>query len=366
MRLCFIANPNTAHTRRWLVYFAAHGHDVHLIAEHRAESPFPEVTLHDLTTTNNARKMRYILWSIAVRRLVRRLRPDVLHSHQVTSAGWLGWAADYHPFVVTPWGTDLYQHPQRSPLARWLARRVLGAADLVTADSADLLAKAVTLGAAPERGHIVQWGVDLTGFSPAKDRARVRSRLGWGKGPIVLSPRAMRPIYRHDVTVAAIPAVRREIPDAKFVFRDYNADPPDHAAQLVKQTQALGISDAIRFIGPIDRYQDVADFYRAADLVVSVPVSDGTPVSVLEALACGTPVIASDLPSLREWIDDGRTGLLVPVGDAKALARAIIRILTDEVLYRTIQEQALQLIRARADHAAWMARMETLYQGLLS
>jgi len=365
MKLCFIANSNTAHTRRWLAYFAARGHEVHIITEHRPESPFLDVTLHDLTATTNIRKLRYILWAVTVHWLVRRLRPDVLHAHQVTSAGWLGWAANYHPFVVTPWGSDLYQLPQRSHLARWLARRALSAADLVTADSADLLAQAIRLGADPGRAQVMQWGVDLITFSPTENRAALRRQLGLGDGPVILSPRSMRPIYRHNVTLAAIPAVRQEIPGATFVFRDYNADPPDYAAQLKKQAQVLGISDTVRFIGPIDRYEDVADFYRAADLVVSVPISDGTPVSVLEAFACGTPVIASDLPSLREWIGDGQSGLLVPVGDAEALTRAIIRLLTDRLLYSRIQGQALQLVKKRADHAAWMAQMETLYQGLV-
>jgi glycosyltransferase involved in cell wall biosynthesis len=361
MKLCFIANPNTSHTRRWLSYFARRGYDVHLIAEHRLRTPFAEVTVHDLTAITNVRKLRYLVWAVIVRRLVHRLRPDILHAHQVSSAGWLGWAASHHPFVVTPWGSDIYRHPQRSRLARWLAQRVLSSADLVTADSADLLARTIELGADPTCSHIIQWGVDLTTFSPVDERAELRSQLGLGSEFIILSARAMRPIYQHNVTLEAIATVRQTIPDVTFIFRDYNADPPDYAAQLARRAQFLGVSDAIRFIGPTARYEDVVNLYRAADLVVSVPASDGTPVSVLEALACGIPVIVSDLPSLREWIIDGESGVLVPVGNAEAVAHGIIRLLMDHRLY----QQALQIIRERADHAAWMAQMEALYQGLV-
>lgn len=365
MKLCFIANPNTFHTRRWLTYFARRGHDVHLIAEHRPKAPFAEVTVHDLTSIINVRKVRYLLWAIVVHRLVHGLQPDILHAHQVSSAGWLGWAANYHPFVITPWGSDIYQHPQRSRLARWLAQRVLGSADLVTADSADLLAHTISLGAHPIRSHIIQWGVDLTTFSPADDRATLRRRLGLGNEFIILSPRAMRPIYQHKVTLDAIAAVRQAIPDVTFIFRDYNADPPDYAAQLAKHALSLRVSDAVRFVGPVARYEDVVNLYRAADLVVSVPVSDGTPVSVLEALACGIPAVTSDLPSLREWIANEESGMLVPVGSAEALAQAIIRLLRDHTLYARIRDRALQIVRDRADHTAWMGRVETLYQGLV-
>jgi glycosyltransferase involved in cell wall biosynthesis len=364
MKLCFIANPNTTHTRRWLAYFAERAHDVHLIAEHQPETAFPDVAVHDLTTTTNTRKLRYLIWSKTVRRLVRDLQPDVLHAHQITSAGWLAWAANYHPLVVTPWGTDLYQHPQRSPLARWLARRVLSVADLVTADSVDLLNQAVGLGADPNRSQIIQWGVDLSFFSPTDDLFALRRRLNLGKGPIILSPRSMRPLYRHDVTLEAIPLVCQAIPGVTFVFRDYNPDPPDYAAQLKERAQSLGVSDAVQFIGPTARYEDVADSYRAADLVISVPISDGTPVSVLEAFACGVPVIASDLPSLREWIAAEQSGLLVPVGDSEALAQAIIRLLNDRTLYARIRTQALQIVKERADHSRWMARMDDLYREL--
>jgi glycosyltransferase involved in cell wall biosynthesis len=361
MRLCFIADPNAPHTRRWLEYFAGRGHEVHLITDYRPTTSFADISVHDLTSVFNVRKVRYPLWGMLVRRLVRRLQPHVLHAHQVSSAGWLGWAAGYHPFVVTPWGSDIYQHPQRSRAARWLARRVLSTADLVTADSADLLAQAIRLGADPARGCVIQWGVDLTVFSPADDRNAFRRSLGFQDRSIVLSPRAMRPIYNHDVTLRAVAAVRQAIPDVLFVFRNYHPAPLDYTDRLKRQAEIANLSDTIRFIDPATQYADMADLYRAADLVVSVPVSDGTPVSVLEALACGTPVVASDLPSLREWITDGQSGILVPVGDADALAQAIIRMLADSRLYCQIREKGLEIVRSRADHAAWMAQMETLY-----
>ncbi len=368
MKLCFIANPNSFHTYRWLAYFAGRGHDVHLIAERRPEEQFPKipkVTFHDLTTITSVRKLHYLFWAATVRRLVHQLQPDLLHAHQVTSAGWLGWAANYHPFVVTPWGTDLYQHPQRSRLIRFLARRVLSTADLMTADSNDLLAQAISLGADPNRSQFVHWGIDLTTFTPTNNRDQLRPQLGINNEPVILSPRVLKPFYRHDTIIDAIPAVRRVFPKATFIFRDYNADPPDYAAQLKRRAQALDVSEAVQFIGPIAQYKDIVDIYHIADLVISIPVTDGAALSVLESLACGIPVIVGDLPSLREWITDGQNGLLVPGDDVEALARAIIRLLTDRSLYTRIRGGALQTVRDRADHAAWMARVESMYRELV-
>ena len=369
MKICFIAKPNSFHTRRWLTYFANQGHDVHLIITHRPKTEFSEilgVTFHDLTITTNMRKLSYIPWALAVRRLVHQLQPDLLHAHQVTIAGWLGWATGYHPFVVTPWGSDLYRLKDQFPLSSFLARRVLSNADLVTADSDDLLALSINLGADPDHSQIIQWGIDLTTFFPIDNRAEVRARFGIGDDELViLSPRVLKTFYRHNTTVDAIPTVHRIFPNATFVFRDYNADPPDYAARLEKRAQALGVSESVRFIGPIEQYQDVINIYRIADIVVSIPITDGTPLSVLEAFACGIPVIASDFPSLHEWITDGQNGLLVSGDDAESLAQAIIRLLTNNALYTQIREQALRVVHERADHSAWMARVESLYKELI-
>ena len=130
MRLCFISNPNSIHTQRWVHYFAGRGHEVHLIGDKPpAAAPPPGIHFYDLTSQTNARKLRYLLWSQQVRRLMQTIQPDVLHAHQVASAGWLGAAAGWHPFLVTSWGSDLLVGPRRSWVQRQLARWVLRQAD---------------------------------------------------------------------------------------------------------------------------------------------------------------------------------------------------------------------------------------------
>ena len=99
---------------------------MHLIGETplRASLP-PEIIYHDLTRHTNVRKLRYLVWARAVRQLVRKIKPDVLHAHQVASAGWLGAAANYHPLLVSAWGSDLLVGTRRSWTQRLLARWVL-------------------------------------------------------------------------------------------------------------------------------------------------------------------------------------------------------------------------------------------------
>ena len=130
-----------------------------------------------------------MLWVQAVRRLVRTICPDVLHAHQVASAGWLGAAAGYHPLLVTSWGSDLLVGARRSAVQRQLARWVLRRADRITCVSQNLAQAALALGAPPERVEVVPWGVNTSIFYP------VPSGSVPAGPPIVLSIRAMRPLY---------------------------------------------------------------------------------------------------------------------------------------------------------------------------
>ncbi len=364
MRLCFISNPNSTHTRRWVGWFARHGHNVCLVADVPQQVPWSEVPVIDLSKIISVPIIRFPIWAIWLRWFIHQWRPDILHAHRVNSAGWLAAASGFHPFVITPWGTDLYQLPQQSRLARWLAPYVLKHADLVTADANDLLQTARRYGANPDRLHLVQWGVDLAHFYPGPADISLRTELGLGGGPIILSPRGVHPIYNLDIILQAMPMVRASVPRATLIIRDYNTDPV-YKRQLEELITSMNLSGAVRWMGRMEPWERVADIYRLADVVVSVPTSDGTPVSILEALACAIPVITTDLPALHEWLVPGESGLMVPQRDPQALATALLQILTDEKLADRFRRIGPTIVETRANHQLEMKKVEALYQTLL-
>lgn len=358
MRLCIIANPNSIHTQRWVRYFAQRGHDVHLVGPNPLETTLPEgIAFHDLTRVTNRRKFRFVLWSYTLRRLLRTIQPDVLHAHQVTGAGWLGAATGFHPFLVTSWGSDLLISAKRSPTQKRLARWVLRQADHITCVSETLAEAALELGADPQRVEVALWGVDTDVFHPDPS-----PRLGSGPRQ-VLSIRAVRPIYNPLVIASAIPIVVARVPDARFIVRTYSVD-DSLFAEFRKCVDLTGVSGAVDFVGDVPSDHEIADLYRRSEVVVSVPSSDGTPQSVLEAMACGAVPVLSDLPSLRLWVQHEHEALFVPVGDFEALAEAIVRLLTDPDLRAKMRSAALQMVHERADSAILMAHNEAVYKSL--
>lgn len=356
MHLCFIANPNSIHIQRWIGYFIERGHEISVIGIKRPRHAFSlDVALYDLSETANIRGLRYIAWWRVVRRLIRDIRPDILHAHQISGGSWLGAAVDYHPFVVTAWGSDLLMTARRSWIRRQLARWVLSRADYVTCVSQNLADSALVLGASPERLEVAPWGVNMEVFHPG-DRPRATT-------PTVLSIRAMRDLYNPLDIAGAIPQVLRQVPRTSFVVRTYGSDPVT-LSSFKKILKESGADKHVTYVGDLPNDHAIADLYRKADVAISVPFSDGNPLSVMEALACGCVPVLSDIPSLREWVTHEGEGLFVRLGNKKAIADAIIRLITDESLRRRMRRDGICLIRERADSKVWMRRMEEIYKHL--
>lgn len=369
MRLCYVANPFSIHTRRWIRYFANRGHEISLIgvAPNRkspqpGEFP-PNVRFINLVEQHNIPVVRYLLWGLMARRLVGQLRPDILHAHQVAGDGWVAAATGHHPLVVTAWGSDLLLGPQHSWTQRHLASWVLRRADAVTCVSTQLVEAAQALGADQNRTLVAHWGIDTNLYTPGPAADSLQQRLAPASAAIILSIRALKPVYNPLILAQTIPDVVKQHPEAHFIIRTYAAD-PETLLQFQTQIATNEVENNVTFVGELANEQDIAELYRLADIAVSVPSSDGTPVSVLEAMACGAAPVVSDLPSLREWITDGENGLLVPVGDPEALAAAIVRLLQQPHLREQFRQRNQEIIHSRADHQIEMQKMEQLYESL--
>jgi len=365
LSLAFLGDPNSIHTRRWIGFFVERGHAVHLIlaSDRPLLTPLDErIVVHTLP-----RQSRSPLRFLSVLRTRQRLRRilsdsaiDVLHAHYLTGYGWLARLATFHPYVITVWGSDVYLTPRVSRVARIWAWVALRGADLVTADSLDLGSSAVRLGAGEDRIRLVQFGVDTAHFRPGLDVAGIRSELQAEGRKVLFVPRAIAPLYR---TLTVVRALRVLPEDCLLVLTEHNHD-ATYLAAVRAEVASLGLQDRVRFIPEIDHGR-MPDIYRLAALVVSIPESDGTPVSVLEAMACGRPVVATDLPSVREWLGDLAPWALVPVGDERGTADAIqLGLGLDERALGDLAARYRDRVLERADYAQNMLDVEIAYRSL--
>jgi glycosyltransferase involved in cell wall biosynthesis len=170
------------------------------------------------------------------------------------------------------------------------------------------------------------------------------------------------PIYNQLTIVDAAPAILQTYPDCRFIFKsrsDYHST--KYEDQVRQRIKALGIETAVRIIAEIP-YQKLPELYAVSDVIVSVPDVDGTPRSVLEAMACGAYPVVSDVEALHEWIEDRDNGLFVRSVEAGQIARAVLHALSSKENLEAAKLKNREIVETRASSDAWVAKMESLYQ----
>jgi glycosyltransferase involved in cell wall biosynthesis len=176
----------------------------------------------------------------------------------------------------------------------------------------------------------------------------------------VINPRGFRAYVRNDTFFKAIPRVLEKHPLVRFVCPAMAGE-----AQAEKWVAELKIGHAVDLLPPQNRLQ-MADLFRRAEVMVSITTHDGTPNTLLEALACGCFPIAGDIESLREWITPGQNGLLVDPGDPGAMAGAILTAIADPQLRRQAQDWNLSIVCERAEYQRVMQQASEFYSQLLA
>ncbi|MCW2949720.1 MAG: glycosyl transferase family 1 [Thermoleophilia bacterium] len=373
MKLVYLAWHGSVHTRRWVAWFAARGHEVHVVTcgggdvrdlDGDGQASEPLYRVHDLGMPRGG-KLGYLARMAAARRLVRALEPDVVHAHWLTSYGLLALAAyrgwrTAPPLVVTAHGDDVLIAP-RSRVMRAIVQRVLRRAQLVTVPSDVMRDAAVELirpADLPRAGIAVfQYGVESARLADAGRAARAeRTPTDMVR---IVSARALLDLYRIDALVDALAVLRdRGVP----AHCELLGDGPARAA-LEAQVARLGLAEHCTFHGAVT--PDVVERYvGASDAYVSVSESDGVSLALLEALALGAVPVLSDIAANRPWVNDGVTGVLVDI-DATSIADGIEHAWELRTQRDRIARDNLALVSERADRDTNLAACELLIDSLV-
>lgn len=356
MKLCFVGWGDHIHLERWAGYFAENGHDVSIIS-FTEKGRYPErVRQYRLGFGKRGIKWREIHLGL----LLRMVKPDIVHvhwahfAHPVTRV-WKG------PLAITAWGSDIYRESEQTPEIRQNLRVSLGIADIITCDSQDLAERIEQLaGGTRNTVEVIQWGVDTKTFFPAPPSASWVAEIG--AGPVIFSARNFTPLYNQDIVVDAFAKIQRVFPKAQLLMKYHNGDAA-YLEKIKSQIQDLGLSQAVKIFDSVP-YEQMADFYRASAITLSIPHSDATPMALLEAMACGSVPVFSNLPSIREWIYDGKNGLLVHHNDANMLADRITHLLSQPEICAEFRKINLGIVETRASQSVNMQSMENIYNTL--
>ena len=358
LHLCFVGWGDHVHVERWAGYFAKRGYRVSIVS-FTGEGHYPAGVIQR-TIDRSSRgmrwkrlKLRYHLW---------KLKPDLVHVHWAHYAHPLMrvWAG---PSVVTVYGSDVYRLHEQDETLQSEVIEGLQQVDFITCDSKDMRQRIVSLtGCSEDKVETIQWGVDTDLFCPGRPAPEfLRSVIGHDR-PVVLSARNFAPIYNQEIVLTAFQQVLREVPEALLIMK-YHDGLPDYRKKVESCIKHSGLSHAVRIVDSVP-YERMPDLYRAANVTISIPSYDATPMALLECMATGSAPVFSDLPSLREWITDGWNGFLVAPPDHELLARRIISLLKNPDIVSQFATRNLEIVQQRASQADHMSKIEHIYHRL--
>ena len=349
MRICFMAHAGSVHTQRYVAYFAAQGHECHVISFTAGE--LAHAAVHCLPSRHpvsaEGGNWQHLLQCPRVGKLLREIRPDVINAHFATSYGTVAALANRGrvPVVVTAYGSDVLTLPRRHPGYMFFTRLALRSATSIIS-MADHITMRLRQWLGPGKPILTcQYGIDIGLFHPTPaaeaDPAAVLCNRAWVRNsniPVLL--RALARLKRQHCRMRLTLLAGGPMED-----------------ELTAQVQALGISDRVALVGRVAPAA-MPGHLRQHAIWVSITSSDGWPLSLYEAMACGAFPVVSDIAAYRGHIEHGKNGFLVDPTDDATLAARLAEAMENPELRRAAAERNWSMVQARADYRKNMPRIE--------
>jgi glycosyltransferase involved in cell wall biosynthesis len=363
MRILYFSKDYSTHDHRFLSALAKTEHEVfYLRLEHNAwqveDRPVPQQVQQVQWAGGRSSGFRWRdvpRLAVDLRRVVREIKPELIHAGPVQSSAFLAALSGFRPLLTMSWGFDLMEAAERDWWWRWVTRFTLRRSTFFVSDAEVTRKKAIAHGMRSGCTEVFPWGVDLEHFRP---QGRPQRAAKAGNRPFVLfCSRGWERYYGVDVLARAFVTVSRECPEARLLLLGAGSQ-----AQAIRQILSSGQAlERVQFAGQVSQ-TDLPRWYGMADLYISPSHIDGSSVSLMEALACGLPPLVSDIPGNREWITDGANGWLFADGDAEALARRILEIIAKRDELAEIRRAARRTAEQKADWSKNFAVLLEAYQ----
>lgn len=328
MRIVLLGPGKSIHTIRWANGLAERGHDVHLVSIHGiAGGIHQNITGHEI-------KLRAPFGYFAGRRfreLLAKIQPDLLNVHYASGYGLLARFSGFHPTLLSVWGSDVYDFPRISSLHRMILSKNLRFADAIASTSYAMKTEVLRY-VSGKIIFITPFGIDENQFAPASSTFNEEH-----KNIVVGTVKTLRPKYGIDTLIRAFAETRSGLLESNpilanrlkllIVGEGYLRN------RLERLARDLGITHVTEFRGAVS-HSTVPNCLREMDVYVALSRNDSESfgVAILEASACGIPVLVSDADGPAEVTCDEVTGFIVRRDDVHAAATKLLRLVSDPKL----------------------------------
>jgi L-malate glycosyltransferase len=362
LKIALLAGISSIHTTRWANALSEKGYDVHLITQHHGGDVIcKKVKVHYLPFHGSK---GYFLNLFFLRNFLKQVKPDLLHAHYASGYGTLGRLSNFHPYILSVWGSDVYDFPYESSIKMRVLQKNLKAADLIASTSHVMVKQTQKICDGLSKIYVTPFGVDIKSFKPS-DLAKNKDTITIG------TVKALLYKYGIDTLIKGFAEVRNSLAKSDrhtaSKLRLLIVGGGEDRGSLERLVDSLNISYVTEFAGAVP-YALVPDYLNKLDIYIAASRLDSESfgVAILEASACALPVIVSNVGGLPEVVEADVTGKIVERDDHFALAKAIEQLVTEESLRKSMGQAGLKRV---LDHYTWetsISIMESVYAKAVS
>jgi len=365
MKVLMLADPYEPHIIKWVSALGRQGLEIILFslvpgdpALYTTDQPvtFYHCGFSDKLITGRPGKLSKMLYLRALpqlRRVIREHQPDVLHAHYASGYGLIGALSGFQPFLLSAWGSDVVHFPTISPIHRCMIRFVLKKARKVLSTSRFMTGYIERL--AGVQAEIIPFGIDTRVFYPMNHQKNEHTL-------VIGTIKKMKPEYSLHTLVNAFELVREMLPGEPLHLMLVGDG--KERARLEEMVRSKGLEPFVEFCG-YQPYARVARYHNRLDIYVNVSLEESFGVSVLEASACGRPVVASDVGGLPEVVRQGYTGYLVEPDNSRATAQAVYQLIKDPALRKKMGAQGREWVQHQYSLDSSVEKMVSVYRRLI-
>lgn len=365
MRLLILSDPSSSHTQKWANSLKRKGLEILIygLNDVVSENLLDGLQVRCLSvkrdisnkSDGSISKVVYLKALPDIYKIIKDFRPDILHAHYLTSYGFLGALSQFHPFVVSVWGSDIFTFPRKNIVYKKLVQFNISKAERILSTS-NIMAEEINK-YTTRKIEVVPFGIDLSNNYKA-----IGKFLFKDTDIVIGTVKLLENIYGIDLLIRAFRILKDKYPHLPMKLLIVGDGSQKNA--LKDLVSRFNLQRDTIFTGYIP-HKEIMKYHAEIDIPVFLSRQESFGVSVLEAGFCSKPVVASEIPGFKEIIDNGYNGLLVSSENPSSAAEAIERLIFDRNLRSQLGNNAKDRVMEKYDWSQNVSKMIEIYESLI-
>jgi L-malate glycosyltransferase len=371
MKILILSNGDSVHTYKWVTALCARNIDIILFSLNEF-NPAPYNGLKNFksfalgfnsklsTVDNKFKKLLFLFFVGRIKRIIAREKPDILHAHYATSYGLMGALCNFHPYIISVWGSDIFHFPGKSFFHRKFIEYNLSKADMLLSTSHVMAEK--TQKYTDKDIEVTPFGIDTSVFKPFKTNS-----LFDDDAVVIGTIKNLASKYGIDYLIKAFKIISDKYPGLKLNLLIVGGGSKARMAFLKNLCKEMQIDQKVKFTGLIS-HADVPAYNNMLDIYVAVSILDSESfgVAIIEASACEKPVIVSNVGGLPEVVKNEETGFIVSPKNEYETADAIEKLVLNNELKLKMGKNGRKFVQENYEWDFCVDKMISVYNKIIS